>query len=149
MVSRGTHAHFSKSPSAVLKAHSRAKALVGTSMPLPWLAWFRLLRSPSAEPFCYCLWDYLLGLYLVKDSNKSLVQPHLVLVLKVPQDFIPFLLRLSGWNVFIRLPLEWKQPTNWNNISIEQTLLKEQKPLTFQNCKPTLRHVHSLCAILI
>ena len=61
----------------------------------PWLAWYRLLSSPAMKHFNYCLWDYLLGLYLVKNSSKSQVQPYLILLSVVLQDFTAVCLRLS------------------------------------------------------
>lgn len=46
-----------------------------TPVPPPWLTWFELQRGPTAEHSCYCLWDYLLGPYLVKDGHNSLAEP--------------------------------------------------------------------------
>lgn len=93
--------------SAILRGCSQAKPIGWSSVLPPWLVWFRLLSSPAVNLFSYCLWDYLLGLYLNlyldKNSNKSLEQPHLILVSSVPEDFIPIWRRLSSWNICIRM----------------------------------------------
>lgn len=69
---------------AILNGCCRAKPLIWTSMVLPWFARLKSQSSTAMKHFFTCLWDPLLGPYHVKDSNKSPVQPHLILLFKGP-----------------------------------------------------------------
>ena len=75
-------------------------------------SWFRLLSCPAVELLGYCLWDYLLVLYHVKTSNKSLVRPHLILVSRVPQDFYSNLAQTVQLKRLYQaaIELEWGRP---------------------------------------
>lgn len=110
-ICHGVHAHFSSSHSAVLKDCSPAKPPGWTSSMVGLV--YITEHSCRGALSCYCLWDYLLGPYLVKNSNKSPEQPHLILVSRIPRGFIPIWLRLSSWNIFIRLPSEWNWTDQW------------------------------------